>query len=78
MFVVGRIIIFINSLINLKLVEVQMEKTKKQSLIDRYGKVNIIIALLCVIFLIINSVIVSESVLNQLASNKYLAYVLNF
>ena len=55
-----------------------MEKTKKQSLIDRYGKANIIIALLCVIFLIINSVIVSESALNQLASNKYLAYVLNF
>ena len=55
-----------------------MENSKKQSLIERYGKVNGIIALLCVIFLIINSVIVSESVLNQLASNKYLAYVLNF
>ncbi len=55
-----------------------MEKTKKQSLIERYGKVNIIIALLCVIFLIINSVIVSESALNQLSSNKYLAYILNF
>ena len=55
-----------------------MEKTKKQSLIERHGKVNIIIALLCVIFLIINSVIVSESALNQLSSNKYLAYILNF
>ena len=55
-----------------------MEKTKKQSLIERYGKVNISIALLCVVFLIINSVIVSESVLNQLSSNKYLAYILNF
>ncbi|MBQ8167450.1 MAG: hypothetical protein IJZ96_10525 [Lachnospiraceae bacterium] len=55
-----------------------MEKTKKQSLIERYGKVNISIALLCVIFLIINSVIVSESALNQLSYNKYLAYILNF
>lgn len=55
-----------------------MEKTKKQSLIERHGKVNIIIALLCVIFLIINSVIVSETALNQLASNKYVAYILNF
>lgn len=55
-----------------------MEKTKKQSLIERYGKVNISIALLCVTFLIINSVIVSESALNQLSSNKYLAYILNF
>lgn len=62
----------------LKLMEVQMENSKKQSLIERYGKVNVIIALLCVIFLIINSVIVSELALNQLASNKYLAYVLNF
>jgi len=55
-----------------------MENSKKQSLIERYGKVNVIITLLCVIFLIINSVLVSESALNQLASNKYLAYVLNF
>ncbi|MBP3621650.1 MAG: rhomboid family intramembrane serine protease [Lachnospiraceae bacterium] len=55
-----------------------MENSKKQSLIERYGKVNVIITLLCVIFLIINSVIVSESALNQLASNKYLAYILNF
>ena len=55
-----------------------MENSKKQRLIERYGKVNVIIALLCVIFLIINSVIVSESALNQLASNKYLAYILNF
>ena len=50
-----------------------MENSKKYSLIERYGKVNVIITLLCVIFLIINSVIVSESALNQLASNKYLA-----
>ncbi len=55
-----------------------MEKPKKQSLIERYGKVNLIIALICVVFLIINSIIVSESALNQLSSNKYLAYILNF
>ncbi|MBQ8245513.1 MAG: rhomboid family intramembrane serine protease [Lachnospiraceae bacterium] len=55
-----------------------MENSKKQSHIERYGKVNIIIAVLCAIFLVVNSVIVSESALNQLASNKYLAYILNF
>ena len=55
-----------------------MKKTKKQNLIERFGKVNISIALLCVIFIIINSIIVSESALNQLSSNKYLAYILNF
>ena len=55
-----------------------MENSKKQSYIEKYGKANIIIAVICAIFLVINSVIVSESALNQLASNKYLAYILNF
>lgn len=55
-----------------------MEHVRKQNLIEKYGKINIIIAALCTIFLIINSVIVSETALNQLASNKYLAYFLNF
>lgn len=55
-----------------------MANSKKQSHIERYGKVNIVIAVLCAIFLVVNSVIVSESALNQLASNKYLAYILNF
>ena len=55
-----------------------MENSKKQSYIEKYGKANIIIAVICAIFLVINSVIVSESVLNHLASNKYLAYILNF
>lgn len=45
---------------------------------ENYGKANRIVALLCVIFLFVNSVIVSESALNQLAANKYLAYILNF
>ena len=55
-----------------------MEKLKKQRLVERYGKINIIIVALCVILFVINSVIVSESALSQLASNKYLAYFLNF
>lgn len=55
-----------------------MENSKKQSLVERYGKVNIIIAFLCAFLLVINSVMVSESALNQLASNKNLAYILNF
>ena len=55
-----------------------MEKIRKQNLNDRYGKINITIVTICVIFLVINSVIVSETALNQLASNKYVAYILNF
>lgn len=54
------------------------QKSRKQSLIGRYGIANIIIATICVIFLVVNSIIVSDVALNQLASNKYLAYVLNF
>lgn len=55
-----------------------MKNSRKLSLIESYGKINIIITALCTIFLIINSVFVSETVLNQLASDKYLAYILNF
>ena len=58
--------------------DAQMEKIKKQNLNDRYGKINITIVTICIIFLVINSVIVSETALNQLASNKYVAYILNF
>ena len=62
---------------DLNFTEVQMEKLKKQRLVERYGKINIIIVALCVILFVINSVIVSESALSQLASNKYLAYFLD-
>ena len=42
---------------NLKLMEIQMENYKKQSLVEKYGKINIVIVALCVIFWVINSVI---------------------
>ena len=34
-----------------------MENYKKQSLVEKYGKINIVIVALCVIFWVINSVI---------------------
>lgn len=55
-----------------------MEQSRKSDLIAKYGMVNIIISATCVIFLIINSIIVNDTTLNQLASNKYVAYALNF
>lgn len=55
-----------------------MIQSRKQNLIDRYGIINITIAIICVIFLAINSIIVSETALNQINSNKYVAFVLNF
>ena len=55
-----------------------MEKSRKYSFIDKYGIINIVIATICVICLIGNSIIISETALNQLASNKVVAYILNF
>lgn len=47
-------------------------------LIDRYGIVNIAIAAICAIFLILNSLVVSEVALTQIAPQKFAAYLLNF
>ena len=53
-------------------------KTKKSYLLDKYGNVNTAIAALCIICLIINSIIVSETALAQIAPSKFTAYLLNF
>lgn len=55
-----------------------MKEKGNNSLIARYGKMNISIAAICIIFLLVNSVIVSETALKQLAPNKSAAYFLNF
>lgn len=55
-----------------------MKKTRKQNLMDKYGIANITIATICIIFLVVNSIIVSDVALNQLADNKIVAYILNF
>lgn len=55
-----------------------MKKLRNNRFVDRYGIINITITIICVIFLIANSIIISETALNQLASNKYVAYILNF
>lgn len=51
---------------------------EKVSIIDKYGKGNVTIAAIYIIVLIINSIIVSDTALSQLVSNKYVAYILNF
>lgn len=55
-----------------------MKKSKKTSFIDKYGIANITIATICVIVFIINSIIVGETALDQIADNKLVAYILNF
>ncbi len=55
-----------------------MKKTRKQCLIGRYGIANITIATICVIFLVVNSIMISDVALNQLADNIIVAYILNF
>lgn len=49
-----------------------------KTLIKKYGKTNLIIATIGIIFLIINSVLVSDISLYEIHSNKYIAYSLNF
>ena len=63
---------------DLKFVEIRMGKSKANNFIDKYGIANTAIAVICVIFFILNSVIVSDVSLSQLNSNKYVAYLLNF
>lgn len=69
---------FIEIVENVEVVEVRMEKQKSHRLTERYGIMNIVIAIICIIFLVINSIVVSDTALYQLASNKYVAYILNF
>ena len=55
-----------------------MKKLRNHHFSDNYGIANVCIVSMCVICLIANSLIVSETALNQIASNKFLAYILNF
>lgn len=55
-----------------------MKESKQYSFIAKYGMINTIIATICVICLIVNSVIISDAALNQIAANKLVAYFLNF
>jgi rhomboid protease GluP len=55
-----------------------MKESKQYSFIAKYGMINTIIATICVICLIVNSIIISDAALNQIASNKLVAYFLNF
>jgi len=55
-----------------------MNELRKNSFMDRYGMINIIVATICVICLIVNSIIISETALKQIASDKLTAYILNF
>lgn len=55
-----------------------MEKTKKHPIIDRYGKANAAIVLICICVLIINSIFVNDHILMQVSPNRPTAYILNF
>lgn len=55
-----------------------MGKLRKYRWIDRYGTINIAITAICIVCLLTNSIVVSETALHQIAPNKPVAYVLNF
>lgn len=49
-----------------------------KKLIEKYGLVNCIIVLLCIVVLVINSLIVDKSSLYEISDNITIAYLLNF
>lgn len=49
-----------------------------KKLIEKYGTVNCIIAIICSITLVINSVVVEKSSLYEISDNLTIAYILNF
>ncbi len=56
----------------------QTKTTKKYNFADKYGKANLIIAAICMICLIANSIFISEAKLNQIESSKLMVYIVNF
>ena len=54
-----------------------MEQPNKRSLINRYGIGTIAMAAVCVLFFLINSIVVRDAALQQLADDKWTAYLLN-
>lgn len=56
----------------------QKKTTKKYNFVDKYGKSNVIIAAICMICLIVNSIFISEAKLNQIESSRLAVYLVNF
>ena len=56
----------------------QTKTTKKYDFVDKYGKSNVIIAAICMICLIVNSIFISEAKLNQIESSRLAVYLVNF
>lgn len=55
-----------------------MEKIKKHTMTDRYGKAVVAISFICICSLLINSIFVDDHALKQISPVKPLAYLLNF
>lgn len=55
-----------------------MKKFKIQEFIDKYGMINVIIAAICIICLIANSLIISETKLSLIEADRLKIYVVNF
>ena len=51
---------------------------KRKNYIDKYGKTAIVISLICLCFLVFNSIFINSDALVQISDNKYLAWIVNF
>lgn len=56
----------------------QTKTTKKYNFVDKYGKGNVIIAVICMICLIVNSLFISETILSQIEASGWKVYIVNF
>lgn len=52
--------------------------SRKENIVDKYGKTVVVIFFVCLCFFIINSIFINNDVLLQIADNKFVAWIFNF
>lgn len=64
--------------IMMKTIETKMGQTKKINFAEKYGKITTIIAVICMLGLIVNSLFISEAKLEQIDAGRLKIYLVNF
>ena len=62
----------------MKILETKMGERKKINFAEKYGKANTILAAICMICLIVNSLFISEAKLSQIEAGGLKVYIVNF
>ena len=64
--------------IMMKTIETKMGQTKKVNFAEKYGKITTFIAAICMLGLIVNSLFISETKLEQIDAGRFKIYLVNF